>query len=180
MRFQKPFPTVTSTLPFWRTELSDIDEVRTSEELPAECDILIIGSGLSGATVAYQLLSNLGESSHPLSVAMLEARQVCSGATGRNGGHCKLGWQNIPEWCEKYGDEQCETLTDFFLAQIPALKEVVEKESIECDFALRRSFDIFYDDKVANEVKISLAQYNHLSYSKHVDIVADQYLEQVR
>jgi len=179
MRFRKPFPTPTSTLPFWRTERSDIDEIRTSEELPTECDVLIIGSGLSGASVAYQLLVDRNESSLPLSVTMLEARQVCSGATGRNGGHCKLGWQNVPKWCKMFGNEDCEALTDFFLAQIPALKAVIEEERIECDFALRRSFDIFYDEKVAHEVRISLGQYSSMSYSKQIDIVTDSYLEQV-
>ena len=83
MDTSKPFPTKTSTLPFWRTELSDIDELRTTENLPSECDILIIGAGFSGASVAYHLLKDGRE---PLpSVTILEARQVCSGATGRNG-----------------------------------------------------------------------------------------------
>jgi glycerol-3-phosphate dehydrogenase len=83
MHFQKPFPSKTSTLSFWRTELDDIDELRTSEDLPTECDVVIVGSGFSGASVAYHLLAD--EPDPPFSVTMLEARQVCSGATGRNG-----------------------------------------------------------------------------------------------
>jgi len=95
----------------------------------------------------------------PLSVTMLEARQVRSGHNGELhcgwcsilhklttsflGGHSKLSWQNIPELCEKFGDEQCSALADFFLAQIPALKDVIENEGIECDFALRKSFNVF-------------------------------------
>lgn len=96
------------------------------------------------------------------------------------GGHSKLSWQNIPEFCEKIGVEQCSALTDFFLAQIPALKEVVEKERIECDFALRRSFNVFYDQNVANDIRASFDQYKHIPYAKHVDFVADEYLEQVK
>ena len=95
------------------------------------------------------------------------------------GGHCKLGWQNIPEFCETFGLEQCSALADFFLAQIPALKEVVEKEGIECDFALRRSFNVFYEENVANNVRAGFEKYKHIPYSKHVDFVADKYLEQV-
>jgi glycerol-3-phosphate dehydrogenase len=83
MHFQKPFPTKTSTLSFWRTEPDDIDELRTSEDLPTECDVVIVGAGLSGASVAYHLLADGPDP--PLSVTMIEARQVCSGATGRNG-----------------------------------------------------------------------------------------------
>lgn len=95
------------------------------------------------------------------------------------GGHSKLGWQNIPEFCEKFGDEQCSVLVDFFLAQIPALKEVVEKEGIHCDFALRRSFNVFYDEKVANSLKDQFEKYKHIPYAKQVDFVAEKYLEQV-
>lgn len=65
----------------------------------------------------------------------------------------------------------------FFLAQIPALKEVVEKERIERDFALRRSFNVFYDENVANNVRAAFDQYTHISYSKHGDFVADRYHE---
>jgi hypothetical protein len=95
------------------------------------------------------------------------------------GGHSKLGWQNIPELCEKFGDEQCSALADFFLAQIPALKEVVEKEGIECDFALRRSFNVFYDENVASSFRAEFDKYKHIPYAKQVDFVADKYLEQV-
>ena len=126
------------------TDLSDIDGLRTTEDLPIECDVVIIGAGPSGASVAYHLLADGPGSS--LSVTMLEARQVCSGATGRNGEFqlrhnlaridalllrwpFKLGWQNILEFCKQVGDEQCAALADFFLAQIPALKDMVEKEA---------------------------------------------------
>jgi len=45
-------------------------------------DIVIIGSGLTGALIAYNLLSLPGPK--PL-ILMLEARAAASGATGRNG-----------------------------------------------------------------------------------------------
>lgn len=79
-----PFPTPKSTTPFWRTELDDIDEYKSTDEFPEACDIVIIGSGLSGASTAYFLLND-DNTSPPPSVVLLEARQVCSGATGRNG-----------------------------------------------------------------------------------------------
>jgi hypothetical protein len=69
MHFQKPFPTKASTLSFWRTEPDDIDELRTSEYLPTECDVVIVGAGLSGASVAYHLLADGPDP--PLSVTMM-------------------------------------------------------------------------------------------------------------
>ncbi|KAK8088438.1 FAD dependent oxidoreductase [Apiospora hydei] len=50
---------------------------------PAEADVAIIGSGITGAVAAYRLAQERPD----LRVAVLEARGLSSGATGRSGGH---------------------------------------------------------------------------------------------
>jgi lysine/ornithine N-monooxygenase len=57
-------------------------------ELPEKADVVIIGSGLSGARTAYELLSDPNGTKD---VIMIEAREACSGASGRNAGHCRPG-----------------------------------------------------------------------------------------
>lgn len=79
------YPVPNSTLSFWRTELHDLDNQRTTEQVPAEVDIAIVGAGYAGASIAYHLLEKSKESSKNVSIAILEAREACSGATGRNG-----------------------------------------------------------------------------------------------
>jgi monoamine oxidase len=54
-----------------------------SRILPETADILIIGSGIAGSCIAYNLLQD--QQNHGKNIVMLEARQACSGATGRNG-----------------------------------------------------------------------------------------------
>ena len=81
----KIFPVKNATVPYWRSELHPIDEHRSTEDLPSECDVAIIGAGLSGVATAYHLVNEC-DSDSALSIVLLEARQVCSGATGRNGG----------------------------------------------------------------------------------------------
>lgn len=76
-------PVANYTVPYWRTQLHAIDEYRSSEALPTACDIAIIGAGMAGVTTAYHLCEQT-KGREP-SIVMLEARQVCSGATGRNG-----------------------------------------------------------------------------------------------
>lgn len=49
-------------------------------------DLVIIGSGYSGVATAYWLMTGPNP---PKSIVMLEAREICSGATGRNGGFCR-------------------------------------------------------------------------------------------
>ena len=73
------------TISYWQDPPSDIADHRTTSHLPATSDYIIIGSGISGACIAYNLLTKSPNSF----VLLLEARQACSGATGRNGGHTK-------------------------------------------------------------------------------------------
>jgi ribulose 1,5-bisphosphate synthetase/thiazole synthase len=77
-----PTPVPNATTPFWRTELHELDSHRTTPDLPTDCDIVIIGAGFAGAALAYYLYD---ENPSPPSVVILEAREACSGATGRNG-----------------------------------------------------------------------------------------------
>jgi hypothetical protein len=80
------FPHKNPTIPFWRTQLHELDDHRSTEEVPESCDILIIGGGYAGIAAAYHLLCGHESSNNPRpSIVLAEARQACSGATGRNG-----------------------------------------------------------------------------------------------
>jgi hypothetical protein len=72
-----PNPTVSG----WQNPPDAIADLRTTAELPETADVVIVGSGISGASIAFNLL----EKDPNLKVVLLEARQACSGATGRNG-----------------------------------------------------------------------------------------------
>ncbi|KAK4688131.1 hypothetical protein P7C73_g1980, partial [Tremellales sp. Uapishka_1] len=52
----------------------------------AVVDYVIIGGGMTGSSLAYQL-TRPGAAGPNKSVVLLEAKDLCSGATGRNGGH---------------------------------------------------------------------------------------------
>ena len=59
---------------------------------------------MSGTLSALSLL----ESPHPpKSVVVLEAREFCSGATGRNAGHCRPDqFRGFPKFAKLHGPEQ--------------------------------------------------------------------------
>jgi hypothetical protein len=81
------FPVPNHTLSYWRSELHPIDSYCSSEDLPSSCDIAIIGAGITGVSTAYHLsrLHSANPTAQKPSIVILDAREVCSGATGRNG-----------------------------------------------------------------------------------------------
>lgn len=67
----------------------DVPLPLSPSQIHESVDVTIIGTGISGIFTLYHLVQALRTSSRSISrIALLEARQFCSGATGRNGGHC--------------------------------------------------------------------------------------------
>ena len=75
---QASLPTPHSTSSFWHRDPSRVLlGHRTTDALPGVTDVVIIGSGITGAFAARELV-RAGRT-----VVMLEAREACWGATGR-------------------------------------------------------------------------------------------------
>ncbi|OIW24543.1 hypothetical protein CONLIGDRAFT_100121 [Coniochaeta ligniaria NRRL 30616] len=90
-------PRTAPTTSYWQDPPDRLADARTTPDLPASADVVIIGSGMTGAATAWNLLKHIpvtvttddgsvppAQSNKP-SVVVLEARGACSGATGRNG-----------------------------------------------------------------------------------------------
>lgn len=110
-------PCPNSSASFWHSEPNAfLLNHRTTSDLPSHADVIIIGSGITGANVARYL----AESSTSFSVLMLEAREVCWGATGRNGGHCQpLLFDRSPD------------VAAFEVRNVAAVKDYITREGIQ-------------------------------------------------
>ncbi|KAJ7162306.1 hypothetical protein C8R46DRAFT_1104191 [Mycena filopes] len=100
------YPRPNPSLSFWLqgTRNSPLLGHRTTQHLPATSQVTIIGAGLSGVATAYFLLTGPNP---PDSVLLLEAREVCDGATGRNGGHCRPDcYRDYTHYKADFGREQ--------------------------------------------------------------------------
>ena len=62
---------------------------------------------------------------------------------------------NILKYSQKYGAENAAEFARFEAANIPAVKELVEKENIDCDFHLTRAIDVYLDEAQAKETEAS-------------------------
>ncbi len=58
------------------------------ESAPSVTKYAIIGSGISGALTAFELVDG---GVHPADITIFEAREACSGASSRNAGHVRPG-----------------------------------------------------------------------------------------
>ncbi|KAF4956241.1 hypothetical protein FSARC_11640 [Fusarium sarcochroum] len=83
------------------------EETYSKAALPEEVDVVIIGSGITGASALYQLSKRAPE----LRAVRIEAPGICTGATGRNGGHlCRPEAYDIRRLTEVHGQEEAVRL----------------------------------------------------------------------
>jgi glycine/D-amino acid oxidase-like deaminating enzyme len=102
---------------FWQVPQHSFADQQSST-LPTETDVIILGSGITGISVARHLLRL-----HPdLRICMIEARAAISGATGRNGGHIKaVPYADYYALKKALGKDSAIKITNFRLAHLNAL-----------------------------------------------------------
>lgn len=138
--FKPGLPVANPTRSYWQTQPSKISDLRSTENLPSSSKYVIVGSGVTGASIAHKLL--LAEPS--ASIVMLEARQACSGATGRNGGHCRVGnYIRFEGDVEKFGEVAACMVQKLEENNVQKVKELVAELNIDCDWRQRVSSEIY-------------------------------------
>ncbi|RDA85023.1 hypothetical protein CP532_4583 [Ophiocordyceps camponoti-leonardi (nom. inval.)] len=111
-------PGLESTEPYWLRDPPFPDLTTVRDPLPSTADVVIIGSGIAAAATAHAAL----ELEPDLRVVVVEARQLCSGATGRNGGHVKVvPHEELARLARRYGHQTARRLVRFQLMHLPAL-----------------------------------------------------------
>ncbi|KAJ8066902.1 hypothetical protein OCU04_004287 [Sclerotinia nivalis] len=143
---QAGLPTSNSTKSFWHSEPSKIlFGHRTTEKLPSRADVIIIGSGIAGTSAAHWLREH--RKGKDLNVVMLEAREACWGATGRNGGHCQpLVYASPPE------------VGAFEVRNYEDIKSFVAENDIQCDWrSLSSCHSYMSEDQFEQAAKVAEA-----------------------
>ena len=129
---------------------------RTTEDLPDDVNTVIIGSGITGTLAAREHLSIWPDKT----VVVLEAREFCSGATGRNAGHCKPDqWRGFGKFEKAYGREQAIKILNNEADTWNALVSYVQKHNVDCDLWIGDTLDVPVDDEVARLAKEVFERY---------------------
>ncbi|KAG7124767.1 hypothetical protein HYQ44_001952 [Verticillium longisporum] len=122
-------PVTNSTLPFWHSCLHPLADHK-SPWPHSIVDVVVIGSGISGASIAHNLLSRRPD----VNFTLIDARSLCSGATARNGGHIKT--MTYAVWNhrkQRLGLEEAIKMTAFEQSHLEVMAHIIHANSLECD-----------------------------------------------
>jgi glycine/D-amino acid oxidase-like deaminating enzyme len=145
------FPQPNPTISYWQLPPHRIANTRTTPTLPTSTtfDYVIVGSGVSGAATAYKLLSR----EPSLSILMLEARTAASGASGRNGGHCRAGWwMNFKKYATAFGEDEAIKFEQLEEQNVLDVANFVRDHHVHCDFQDVETADTYYTEEGWQEV----------------------------
>ncbi|KAH9064955.1 FAD dependent oxidoreductase [Lactarius vividus] len=132
------------TVPFWTVPPAELP-IDNDAPLPSHVDVLVIGSGITGVSCTRTLLRH---GPPGLRVLVLEARDVCSGATGRNGGHINAPlFHDYPQLKSEFGLDSAKRIIRFRLSHLPAVRGAVEDIGV-LDYSQVRDvekLDVYFD-----------------------------------
>ncbi|MCJ1354493.1 MAG: hypothetical protein MMC33_004482 [Icmadophila ericetorum] len=136
-------PRSNPTESYWQYQSSSLSTHRTTTRLPSSVSVVIIGSGITGAFIAYNILSR----GSPQSIVMLEARTVCNGATGRNGGHTKCAsYRSFLYNLQTLGEAEAVKTARFEYNCMKAVHTFAREKHIQCDSWEGDTVDVMYDE----------------------------------
>ncbi|KAL1610110.1 hypothetical protein SLS60_001775 [Paraconiothyrium brasiliense] len=135
-------PVANSTKPFWLTEPSPIAKLQSP--WVNESDVVIIGSGMTAASLCRTLYAE----QPGIKIVLVEARDLCAGATGRNGGHVKAmspgAWQDR---VKTYGLREALKVMEFEHAHVEEILACIDENGIQADHRRIEGLDVYHDEK---------------------------------
>jgi hypothetical protein len=168
-------PSTNPTSSFWlRSPHPDLAKVQ-SATLPSEADVVIIGSGVTGTSIARTLLNRRLENvsaisacsaaadiacfeddhSWPLTITLallrfsgFEKGPCCSGATGRNGGHILETAEEFADLEDKHGPDAAKKIMRFRLAHLREMLDTAEEYGLtkECQARRVQFLSVYFDE----------------------------------
>lgn len=118
---------------YWPTTIEEIPEYPSLNE-PKQCDVLIIGGGMSGALLSYKL------SKESLNVILVEKGKIGKGSSSANTG--LLQYSNdkmLHEFAESIGEEDAVRFYQLCLAGMKELEQVAAELPVDVQFQKRKS-----------------------------------------
>ncbi|MBA4262511.1 MAG: FAD-dependent oxidoreductase [Comamonadaceae bacterium] len=147
------------------TQLNQQSYYEASVQRPAPCpplqgtvqaDVLVVGGGFAGLSAALEL------SARGLSVVLLEAERIGSGASGRNGGQAIVGYASGQgPFEDQLGAADARRAWDLSLQAVDLIEQRINALGIACDW--QRGYTYVADSaKKARALREECDQHNRL------------------
>ncbi|KAI1457922.1 FAD dependent oxidoreductase-domain-containing protein [Annulohypoxylon moriforme] len=130
MSSQPGYPSDTPTKTYWKDSPPFPDIVHLRKIPPSNrTEIVIIGSGITAAAIAWSFLGECSRSGIWRRIVVLDSRDLCGGATSRNGGHLKIiPHEQFNELRRSHGVERAAAIIRFQLSHIQLLMELCKSK----------------------------------------------------
>lgn len=153
-------PVENPCLSFWQQTTRSFPHLLENSEssLPQTTKYLVIGSGLSGALTAFELIHSAGVPGSD--VLILEAREAASGATSRNAGHVRPdAFRGFQVYRRVHGTEQALKIIANEKDVLDKINTFVSKHDVPCDFNLATTLDVCLTPEFADFNSRSFKEY---------------------
>lgn len=128
--------------------LKDFKNSITILDKDIDCDILIIGAGITGLSTAYHLINS------NLKVVVVDKDEIGNDVTARTTGKITYLQELIYTRLKKeLSEEMSKNYLESQLEAIDILTNIIEKEKIECDLEQVKSFVFTKDKKELKKLK---------------------------
>jgi glycine/D-amino acid oxidase-like deaminating enzyme len=139
------------------TEMPTTDATRP---LPQVADVAVIGAGFTGLSAARTLAKRGAK------VAVLESEAIGWGASSRNGGMVLTGMKlGVNKLISMYGRERTQRMYAASLASMDCVEQIVQEESIACDFSRCGHLEVAckqkHFDEYARQAEVIAREFNH-------------------
>ena len=166
-QLQPSIPYPNSCLSYWHrtTRAFPHLNINKTNPVPASAEHVIIGSGISGALIAFELLE---AGIKPDKVIILEAREAVSGSSGRNAGHVRPeAFRGFSDYKAAHGVEQALKIVENENIVLELVSKFVHEHDIHCEFSPKPTFDICLTQEIVEDVARNVKDYVEAGGSMH-------------
>lgn len=150
-------PVANPTKSYWiEAAKSPLRDFQAAADLPPTTDLVIVGSGYTGVSAAYWIHKHTAPHGSTPRMLMLEARDVCGGATGRNGGQLRPhAYSRYAVWAQRFGPAGALALIQHEMAHLAAFRALLDAEGLADEACLKigETFDAAMTDEAWTRLK---------------------------
>src|SRR5579872_7297993 len=137
--------------------------VALSDELPSNCEVAVVGGGIIGSSLGYQL-ARAG-----IKTVLLERSGLSQEATGRNGGFVSLGLaEPYPVACARLGQATARSILALTRENQALLRHVLAEEQITCDYRETGSISLALNEPQLNMLEQAVTMLRIAGVAAHL------------